>query len=69
MLEAISEHDEPLRESLEESQGMVQDCLAKKLVNVTFYKFFRCPFFALGPQFHENHDISEVVNCNVKLLH
>ena len=40
MLEAISEHDEPLRESLEESQGMVQDCLAKKLVNVTFYKFF-----------------------------
>ncbi len=37
--------------------GMVQAWVAKKLVNVTFYKFLRCPFFALGPRFHENHDI------------
>jgi hypothetical protein len=46
--------------------GMVQAWVAKKLINVTFYEFLRCPFFALGPRFHENRDILEVevVHCN-----
>ena len=47
--------------------GMVQAWVAKKLVNVTFYKFLQCPFFALGPRFHENHDILEVIHYNVEL--
>jgi len=41
---------------------MVQAWVAKKLVNVTFYEFLRYPFFALGPRFHENRDILEVVH-------
>ena len=49
--------------------GMVQAWVAKKLVNVTFYEFLRCPFFALGPRLQENRDILEVVHYNVKLLY
>jgi hypothetical protein len=48
--------------------GMVQARVAKKLLNVTFQEFLRCPFFALGPRFHKNRDILEVVYYNVKLL-
>ena len=29
--------------------SMVQAWVGQKLVNVTFYEFLRCPFFALGP--------------------
>jgi len=47
----------------------VQAWVAKKLVNVTFYEFLRCPFFALGPQFPENRDILEVIHYNNKLLY
>ena len=43
--------------------------LGGKNVNVTFYEFFWCPFFALGPRFHENCDILEVVHYNIKLLY
>ena len=50
-------------------KGMVQAWVAKKLLNVTFEEFLRCPFFALGPWFHENRDILEVVYYNVKLLY
>jgi hypothetical protein len=49
--------------------GMVQAWVDKKLVNVTFYEFLRCPFFALGLRFHKNRDILEVVYYNVKLLY
>jgi len=49
---------------------MVQAWVAKKLVNMTFYEFLRCPYFALGPQFHEHSYILEVVHYNyyIKLL-
>ena len=40
---------------------MVHAGVAKKLVNITFYEFLRCPIFALGPRFHKNCDILEVV--------
>ncbi len=46
---------------------MVQAWVAPKLVNVTFYEFLQCPFFALGPPFHENCDILEVVYYSVKI--
>jgi len=46
----------------------VQAWVGQKLVNVTFYEFLPCPFFALGPRFHENHAILEVVHYNIKLL-
>jgi len=48
--------------------GMVLAWVGKKLLNVTFQEFLRCPIFALGPQFHKNRDILEVVHYNVKLL-
>ncbi len=48
--------------------GMVQAWVAKKLVNVTFYEFLSCPFYALGPRFHENRNILEVVHYNDKLV-
>ena len=44
------------------AQGMVQAWVAQKLVNVTFYKFLLCLIFALGPQFHKNRDILEVIH-------
>ena len=34
-----------------------------------FYEFLQCPFIALGPQFHKNRDILEVVHYNDKLLY
>ena len=49
--------------------GMVQSRVAKKLLKVTFEEFLRRPFFALGPRFHENCDILEVVYYNVKFLY
>ena len=41
----------------------------KKLLNVTFKEFLRCPIFDLRSRFHENPDILEVVHYNVKLLY
>ena len=49
--------------------GSVQAWVAKKLVNVTFYEFLRCLFFALGSRFHKNRAILEVVHYNDKLLY
>ena len=49
----------------ETAGGMVQAWVGQKLVNVTFYEFLQCPFFALGPRFHENSDILEDVQYNV----
>ena len=43
--------------TLKVTWGMVQAWVAKKLVNVTFYEFLRCPFIALAPLFHEKRDI------------
>jgi hypothetical protein len=43
--------------------GMVQAWVGQKLL-----KFLRCPIFALGPRFHKNPDILEVVHYNVKLI-
>ena len=40
-----------------------------KTLNRNILRFLPCPFFALGPQFHKNHDILEVVHYNVKLLY
>ncbi len=48
---------------------MVQAWVGCKLLNVTFYEFLRCPLFALGPLFHENRDILEVVHYDLKLLY
>jgi hypothetical protein len=48
---------------------MVQAWVAKKHVHVTFYEILQFLFFALGCRFHENCDILEAVNYNVKLLH
>jgi hypothetical protein len=51
------------------SSGMAQAWVGQKLVNVTFYEFFLgCPIFALGPRFHKNRDILEVIHYNDKLL-
>ena len=44
--------------------GMVQAWVGQKLL-----KFLRCPIFALGPRFHKNPDILEVIHYNVKLLY
>ena len=50
----------------EEELGMMQVWVGQKLVNVTFYNFLRCPIFALGPRFHKNRNILEVVHYNIK---
>jgi hypothetical protein len=47
----------------------VQAWVGQKLENVTHYEFLRCPFFALGPRFHDIRDILEVIHYNVKLLY
>ncbi len=47
----------------------MQAWVGQKLVNVTHYEFLRCPFFALGPRFHENRNILEGVHFNIKKLY
>ena len=58
-----------IRRQLQRLQGMVQAWVGQKLVNVIFYEFLWCPFFAMGPQFQENRDILEVIHYNIKLLY
>jgi len=41
----------------------------QKTLKRNILRVFLCPFFALGPQFHENRDILEVIHYNVKLLY
>jgi len=48
---------------------MVQAWVAQKTRKHDILRVFQCPFFALGPWFHKNRNISEVVQYNIKILY